>query len=222
MPLYLVGHGGWNVINSAFPYAKVPRGTSISFYTENAKLLGVTTAPEIAKLAAADALGESNGTFEQYKPVPNYTLSPLDDYTRWFYGEVIPGCVPVDVDTPLCTGEGDDGPCIESDDPLHTCTGLFATYAGQEIVWLACRAMMLRPAGGAAAGVNTLQAEIGTDPSTESADWTNEAWSYFSTASPDDFWTWFVSLDEDQRMTVMAWHQVADRFVSEGRDLASI
>lgn len=225
MTIYLAGHGNWDVRNTDAPWAKVPPGTTIHFYTENGRTLATASMAMIAiergesvdfVPSGRDILSEPAGEYSEYRSAPNYTLYPdTPDKCRlleWVIGTG--NVIFVDQETPLCTGTGADGTaCMDS--PRHTCEGLFADprVEGQEVVWLACTAYGLDPAGGQALGVNTSQ-PVGSD------DWeafTNDAWQRFCNMGPDDYWAYFLALDPQQQVAVLSWDDVRNRFVQEGR-----
>jgi hypothetical protein len=234
MAIYLSGHGSWEVQEQDTPWAKVPRGTKIHFYTENAKTLRTAAMVVIAVErgdtplpAAGDLLGETNGTFEQYKSCPNYTLFPdTPDKNQVIEAVIGTGNVIfVNAAKPLCTGirKKDGKRCMDSDDPLHDCDGLFADprVVGQEIVWLACRALGLEDVGGRATGVDAPQYELGEGAGTEFAEESRAAWVYFNRATPDDFWTYFCGLSPELQMSCLTINPIRDRLIAEGRDLGT-
>lgn len=230
MTIYFAGHGDWQVKDADVPWAKVPRGTTMYFYTENAKTLSTAAMTmiaiergESAEVAPTgnDILGEANGEFGAYQTVPNYTLYP-DTPEKNAVVEFVIGAgnvIFVDAPTQLCTGVGDDGrACIDSGLPVHTCGGLFADprVAGQDVVWLACRALGLDDAGGEAIGVNAMD-PAGVDSSGDWSAFEAQAWGNFNNMTPDDFWDYFQNLTDEEKLAVLTWDQARARLESEGR-----
>lgn len=241
MTIYLSGHGGWDVKNSAVPYARIPRGVTMHFYTENGKNLATAAMAMIAiergdaagLPGANDLLGDPNGVYEEYKTCPNYTLHK-DTPEKNKVIEAVIGAgnvIFVQDSTPLCTGIGKEKDrtgkpkrCIDSDSPIHTCGGLLANprLVGQEVVWLACRSLGLDAVGGRAVGVNALQEELGAGQGTQWAEFTDSAWTYFDAATPDDFWAWFQQQDARAQIALLAGDPIRARLISEGRDLRGV
>jgi hypothetical protein len=217
MPVYLAGHGGWNVINSKYPYAKVPRGTTISFYSENAKGLPTMSVAEIVSLSMDGLLGDSNGDFGEYKSCPNYTLYVDTSYKQGVWNAL--GCLQFPDGTPLCTGVGSNGvACMDSGLPVHTCNGIFADnrVAGNEVLWLACRSLQMYPMGGQAIGVNTGQSQIGTSGASTGTLQQNTI-DKMGTLSPDDFWAWFLTLADNEQWSVLSIDPIAQQFAIQQR-----
>lgn len=138
----LIGHGGWDLTDP--PYAQVPRGTTIHFYLESGRTW--VGANMLQSLTLSDAFkdAEPNQSGEEYKSIPNYTLSELDAETKAYLQSLDPGSytsIYVDVDTKLCNDEAGD----TCGNGIHGCGGLFADprVVGNEVYWMACRATEL-------------------------------------------------------------------------------
>jgi hypothetical protein len=217
MPVYLAGHGGWNVVNSKYPYAKVPRGTSISFYSENNKALPTMSVAEIVSLSMNGLLGDSNGDFQQYKTCPNYTLYEDTSYKKGVWDAL--GCLQFPDGTPLCTGIGSDGvACMDSGSPTHLCNGILADgrVAGNEVLWLACRVTQLAPKGGEALGVNVNQYEVGSSGGSVQG-FIDVATDKLTNLSDDDFWAWFLTISETQQYQLLSIEDMGQKFAAEQR-----
>jgi hypothetical protein len=227
--MYLAGHGNWVVQKSDTPWARVPPGSTLYLYTDNAHTLSTAAMTMIAIErgeaaapipAAGDILGDSRGEFSASTPVANYTLYP-DTPDKMQVVRMIIGdgnVITVDAATPMCTGTSDNGrPCVEDATGRHGCNGLFALPAvqNQDIVWLACTAVGLTAVPGQSVGVNDMQV-AGNSPSTWD-DWENEAWANFQNMSPDDFWSYVQGLNDEKKAAVITWDAVRDRLVAEGR-----
>lgn len=231
MAFYLSGHGSWEVQNSEVPLAKVPRGTSIEFWTENGKclltaamLVLATEKGDTPLPAAGDLLGDANGDGSEYRTVPNYTLHPDTPEKNQVIEAVIGSgnVLFVDKSTPLCTGKRSDGTnCIDSDDPFHDCQGLFADsrVVGKQLVWLACRAIGLKDYGGGSVGVNANQYELGAGGSAKFREWLDSVDGAIRSKSPDEFWTYFKALPKEYQASLITINGIRDWLIAQGRDL---
>jgi hypothetical protein len=185
MAVMLIGHGGWEVRGTP-AYAQVPRGSSITFYTENFKLLYVSNAAEIVSMSQMFSDAEPNDTVGEYRTCPNYSLYRLEEPIR----STLVGLT-ADMGTPLFVGDDvSDGVqlCTDADGTtcesgIHRCEGIFAHPAvqGQEIYWIACRHVDLAEVGGGAVGVNQAQTDLGAD-----SGWDQSAWESDFFARDDD------------------------------------
>jgi hypothetical protein len=202
MPVMLIGHGGWDVSGEP-AYAKMPRGTSITFYTDNLKLLRQDNAAEITNLSQLFKDAQPNQTVEAFKSSPNYTLSELEpDLLAYMQGNLAVDVTPVFVtaDTRLCEGDG-----TTCGDGFHDCTGLLSRpdVVGKELMWVACRHVQLNEVGGLLAGVNQGSAGVGTGvdyvmPGMDSSGLTqggNEYYEQFSSMADDEKLQKWLALD---------------------------
>jgi hypothetical protein len=160
----LIGHGGWDVTGEP-AYAKVPRGTSLTFYTENFKLLYAGNAAEITSQSQLFQDAEAAHTVAQFMQTPNYTLYALEAELRQYFKENLSADVTalwvgdeVTDGVRLCTNAASQG-CI---DGFHDCDGILAhpDVQGQQLYWIACREVKLNEVGGALVGVNNAQNEL--------------------------------------------------------------
>ncbi len=195
MPVMLIGHGTWDVKGEP-AYAMMPRNTSITFYTENFKLLRSDNAAQITSLSQVFQAAEPSQTVEAFKTAPNYTLQKLEQQLLDMFNANLAQDVTavfVDADTRLCGGDG-----TTCGDGFHDCTGLLARGdgAGQQLYWIACRHVGLEEVGGLLAGVNQGATGLGTSsgfqmPGLDASGLTDGGQAY---------WTDFDGLDNDTRL----------------------
>lgn len=72
MKYFMTGHGGWTVKDG---YVDLPKGTSVSFYTENAKLM---LSSDVYKIVDGSFAGEPTSVIGEYRQCQNMTLYPDD------------------------------------------------------------------------------------------------------------------------------------------------
>lgn len=202
MPVMLIGHGGWDVKGEP-AYALMPRATSITFYTENFKLLEAGSAAEIVSLSQVFQDAEPNQTVEGFKWAPNYTLSQLEPEPLQYMKDSLHQDVTavfVEQDTRLCEGDGS-----RCGDGFHDCSGLLARrdVVGQQLYWVACRHVALNEAGGIFAGAN--QGSLGLGPDAELVPLVDSAGL---TQPGQEFWEQFETISDDQKL--QDWHALPD------------
>jgi hypothetical protein len=140
MTVVLSGHGGFE-LDTKPPWATVPPGTTINFYTENMKALFDDAGGAIETLSAAFQSATPSQVVSAGQSCPNYTLYPPDgldiqDSPDDVYQHI--------VSTPV------------------TLTQLIADgIVTGEVHWAACRVVELAPAGGELLGVNAGQNDFG-------------------------------------------------------------
>lgn len=142
MKYFLTGHGGWTPEDGFF---SLPTGTTVTFYTDNAKLM---ISSDVYKILEGSYKGEPVQVIEQLKMCQNMTLYPDDD-------SEIPPTVAAINRNPLgakCDALNVDAPTKLKD--------IVAAFPGSDFVWACCRDLSLKPAGNNIArdaGVNAVQ-----------------------------------------------------------------
>jgi len=147
--LFLSGHGGWKPVNG---YTQVPKGCSITFYTNFAKNL--ITGMEYQILAGT--YHESDRTIREYMSCPNMQLSAQDDdWTQKSRSEL---------------AKRHDANCVLFESPPDglALADLFEAWVGQNLPavdfhWMACQTLQLKKVGGRAFGLNA--GDFAHDPS---------------------------------------------------------
>jgi hypothetical protein len=131
MMVFLVGHGKW------FPkdgYVTLPSQTSLTFYTQNAKLLNTEVA---YKIVDGTSKLEPDGKWEAYRTVPNMTLLHFSpDVNEKFRSRAkVRGALGIDYD--LFFAEPGSGITLAE---LVKKTQLL----GNDLHWIACRSLQLK------------------------------------------------------------------------------
>jgi hypothetical protein len=135
--IFICGHGGWQLKNG---YATVPANTSITFYTQNAKLLHST---DVIKLIQGTFAGEPDSSLGEYRTVPNMTLWPDDPPCRKESRDACPQNKGL-----LFWKPGSQPPTVDLKE-------IFRAYPGHDFVWACCRDLTLTQTGrGQSAGIN--------------------------------------------------------------------
>lgn len=225
MPVMLIGHGGWDVTGEP-AYAKIPRGTSLTFYTENFKLLYAGNAAEITSQSQLFQDAEAAHTVAQFMQTPNYTLYALEPELRQYFKDNLSADVTalwvgdeVTDGVRLCTSTSSG--CV---DGFHDCDGILAhpSVQGQELYWIACREVKLNEVGGALIGVNNAQTSL--DNSEPTPDVVPDGTAGM-TQQGVVFYNDFATMDDEARLT--AWDNMNEddhsslRLVDEIREWAT-
>ena len=145
--IYLAGHGTWNMADG---YAEVPKGCSISFYTEFSKNMFTSDMKEVIGGTFQGAVKLMVGA---YKTCPNYTLSA--------------DSASLDACRALLLARNNTNLSLVmfGSGPDMTLKEIFADAKARDLasdfIWCACRHTGLRDAGGKAIGVNGAQGTWG-------------------------------------------------------------
>lgn len=144
---YLAGHGEWSLANG---YTAVPKGCSISFYTEAHK-----------NMFTADMKAVIGGTYggsvqlkvDEYKSCPNYTLH-ADPVSHQACKALLLGSNQPGLSLVMFSAGGP-----------FTLAQIFDAFSKKQLatdfVWCACRYTILKDVGGKAIGVNGAQGSFG-------------------------------------------------------------
>jgi hypothetical protein len=136
MKIFLCGHGGWNPGDG---YTKVPKGSTITFYNQNAKLL---KGGDDYKVIQGSFWGQADSVVREFHTCPNMRLYP-DNPAVVAYSESIK-----QNGTRLLWSNAANGMLLSD---------IFAANAGNDFVWACCRHVKLREQGGEALGVNLVE-----------------------------------------------------------------
>jgi hypothetical protein len=120
------GHGGWTLKNG---YTSVPAKSSITFYTQNAKLMNQT---EVEQVIRGTYPGQPDCHVAEFKTAPNMTLYQDDAQCRI---ESINAC------------PGDKGLLFWRDEAKKksvTLKEIFDALPGHDFVWVCCRELALK------------------------------------------------------------------------------
>jgi hypothetical protein len=128
MPVFLIGHGNWYPSDG---FTTVPAGTSITFYTQNAKLLHKSVA---LKIVDGTTTFEPDGTHGPFRTIPNMTLSFFSDEDNQEFRD---------------RAKKRDGGYTLFFAPKGgkvKLSELFqrSEFIGKELIWLACRSLDLK------------------------------------------------------------------------------
>jgi hypothetical protein len=141
---FLTGHGGWNPGDG---YFGLPAGTTVTFYTDNAKLM---LASDVYKIVEGSYKQEPVQIIEGMKSCQNMTLYPDDE-------SEIPPTIAALNNNPL----GSKCDALNVDQPTKL-KDIVAAFPGSDFVWACCRDLSLKPAGNNIArdaGVNAAQTD---------------------------------------------------------------
>ena len=139
--IILFGHGGWRPQSrTRTPYTIVPPGSSIRFYTENAKLLTLGFGLQVIQNNPGLPLPDSE--WGAYRTVPNMTLYPAPEFHGHVQGAL--------AHAPAGTR------CLIANRATRL-SHYFERYPGNDFIWIACRELQFRDQGGRAIGVNVVQ-----------------------------------------------------------------
>jgi len=136
MKIFLCGHGGWNPADG---HTQVPANSSITFYTQNAKLL---KGGDDYKVIQGTFWGQPDSVVGAFHTCPNMRLYP-DDPTVISYSESVK-----QKGTRLLWSTDSNGELLSK---------IFKDNPGNDFIWACCRHVNLRNAGGEALGVNLVE-----------------------------------------------------------------
>lgn len=137
MRIFLCGHGGWNPADG---YAKVPARSSLTFYTQNAKLL---KGGDDYAVIQGTFWGQPDSVIRAFHTCPNMRLYP-DDPTVVAYSESIK-----QAGTRLLWSNHANGLLLSK---------IFEDNPGNDFIWACCRHVaMKREVGGEALGFNLVE-----------------------------------------------------------------
>jgi hypothetical protein len=142
MKYFLTGHGGWTPADGFF---SLPSATTVTFYTENAKLM---LASDVYQIVEGVYRQEPSHVIQPFHNCQNMTLYPDDD------GEIQPTLAALSKNP---NGAGCD--VIRVTAPMKL-KDIVAAFPASDFVWACCRDLSLRPAGNNIArdaGVNAAQ-----------------------------------------------------------------
>jgi hypothetical protein len=141
---FLTGHGGWLPGDGFFG---LPSGTTVTFYTENAKLM---LASDVYKIVEGTYTQPPAQVIKQQMSCQNMTLYPDDD------SEIQPTLSAL-----AKNAEGDKCDVIRVTQPMKL-RQIVDAFPGGDFVWACCRDLSLKPAGNNLArdaGVNAAQTD---------------------------------------------------------------
>lgn len=145
--LFIAGHGEWHISNG---YTYLPKGCSISFYTEFSKAMFSLDMVEILK---GTYRGNIQQKIEQFNICPNYTIHP--DPTKYL------GCHEI-------INQRDTSSyhlIMNGDGPPMTLSSIFNSLTLNNIqldmIFCTCRNTMLRDTGARSIGFNAAQGTWG-------------------------------------------------------------
>jgi len=134
--IFLCGHGGWTPNDG---YTTVPKGSSITFYTQHAKLL---KGGDDYKLIAGTFTSPPDSVLGPYRSCPNMRLYPDDpDVITMSESMRRPG-------TELFWSNDPNGMLLST---------IFNNKPGNAFIWACCRHVALREAGGEKVGFNLVE-----------------------------------------------------------------
>lgn len=116
--IYILGHGAWQTIGSNKPFVKVPRGTSIVFYTPVGRF--INSAQTAAIMSGSANKLPPDREITEFKECPNLTLGY--------------GLFPREVTALLQSGVRFVQ--VSQNTPLEE---VLEKYAGNRLHWLACQ-----------------------------------------------------------------------------------
>lgn len=144
--LFIAGHGAWDISNG---YTCVPRGCSISFYTEFSKSM---FSRDMIEIMSGTYRGTIQQRVEEYKACPNYTIHPdPDKYQGSHY---------------IVNQRGNNYRLLmNGGGPPTTLSEIFYGLSQNNIqldmVFCTCRNTMLKDRGGRSVGFNAAQGTWG-------------------------------------------------------------
>jgi hypothetical protein len=129
--VYLIGHGGWNRAKGGLAFVTVPKGCSISFYSEMGVVLTVGQA-----IAAMQGHRVPARYYPQYRSTPNQVLYPLyTEGTHTEMGESGGAYTLLRAAAFGTVGQGDEFVWVDSE---TTVKNFFDQYSDVNFHWLAC------------------------------------------------------------------------------------
>jgi len=132
--IFFFGHGGWDPRGQKTGFTMVPAGTRFSFYTGVNTLMTLKFGYDLIEGSAGAAADQE---YEQFQSCPNMTLYPAPEFHS-------------DIQAAMA-GSGARVIVVNGEMKLSK---LFLEYSGHDIVWIACRALELKNAGGSGFGIN--------------------------------------------------------------------
>ena len=145
--LFIAGHGEWYIPNG---YCNLPKGCSISFYTEFSKNMFTVDMMEILK---GTYTGIVQQKIEQFKICPNYTIHP-DPKNHLSCNDIINQRNSVDYELLMFT----EGAKITLSELFY----VLSLYNIQlDMIFSCCRSTCLRDNGGKSIGFNAAQGTLG-------------------------------------------------------------
>ncbi len=140
MPTFLCGHGNWHLEDG---FARVPSGTQVTFYTQNAKTLFL---PEALKILEGTTQFQDSqlDIYHEGQSVPNMTLS--DGGPEWRAKFELSAKKRSDAYKLIFADK--DNPKKLSD--------VMQFLEGEQLVWVACRALALDKISGLVGGEKVL------------------------------------------------------------------
>jgi len=152
--VYLAGHGSWNIAEDGF--AVVPRGVTVTFYTESMKNMFTD---DMFAIIAGTYKGEVKQLYEPGSQVPNYTLYP-DTVNEARCRQILKARVErLRVHSGRTPPLGLMMPVAGQKSLLSQLMSIMAP--GTNLIWSACRFTELADTGGKSVGVNGAQGTYG-------------------------------------------------------------
>jgi hypothetical protein len=143
--VFLAGHGSWNVKDNGF--CVVPKGVTVTFYTESMKNMFTT---DMFAIIGGTFTGEVKQFYEPGSQVPNYTLYP-DTQNEAQCRQII-----------KARNDKNFGLLMTVNGQVSDLKRLMSIMGpGTSIVWCACRYTELKDVGGKSVGVNGAQGSYG-------------------------------------------------------------
>jgi hypothetical protein len=132
--MFFFGHGGWDPRRQKTGFTTVPGGTTFSFYTAANTLMTLKFGYELIEGSAS---ADPDQQFGPFQSCPDMTLYPAPE----FHSQIREAMAHSGAEV------------IVAHQALRL-SRLFQQYAGNDIVWIACRELILKPTGMAAPGLN--------------------------------------------------------------------
>ena len=134
--MFFFGHGGWDPRGQKTGFTSVPAATTFSFYTAANTLMTLKFGYDLIEGSAS---AQPDQQFDQFQSCPDMTLYPAPE----FHGQILQAMA------------NSGAEVIVAQQELKL-SRLFQTYAGNDIVWIACRELILKPTGVAVPGLNRI------------------------------------------------------------------
>lgn len=144
MKYFLTGHGGWTPGDGFFG---LTAGTTVTFYTENAKLM---LASDVYKIVEGVYQQKPSQVIQPFNNCQNMTLYPDDD------AEIQPTLAALSKNA-----DGANCDVIRVTAPMKL-KDIVAAFPASDFVWACCRDLSLKPAGNNIArdaGINAAQTD---------------------------------------------------------------
>ncbi|MGZ0077837.1 putative adhesin [Methylomonas sp. BW4-1] len=126
MKYFMTGHGGWTVSDG---YFDLPKGTTVKFYTENAKLM---LSSDVYKIVNGTFKGSPTNIVGEYRSCQNMTLYPDD---AEYIGPT---------DAALAQNPDSANCRVYRVTAAKKLKDIVKDLAGHEIIWCCCRDLSLR------------------------------------------------------------------------------